>query len=173
MKLGTSAESLYALQPKAVMPSSFMLPCMDWAALRREFRKQRESRVGSRAKLVERIGEAGAADDDLDESTVYRFETDAKYYPRLSTFVRLVEGMGLTVPEFFGGLANKPAKVGPPDVRLLAAFNDAKTVADVREALEMALGALPGGSQTTATASGRKRGRLQTAGTRPAPARRR
>lgn len=77
-----------------------MLSGMDWSALRAVFRKERETRVGSRAKLSERA--STKADDELDESTVYRIETDPDYMPGLDTFVRLIEAMpNLTLTEFF------------------------------------------------------------------------
>ncbi len=77
-----------------------MLSGMDWAAMRSALRDERERRIGSRARLAERAAELG--DESLDESTIYRIETDAAYFPGMETFVRLVEAIpGLTLSELF------------------------------------------------------------------------
>lgn len=89
-----------------------MLCGMDWGAFRDAFRKEREERVGSRAKLVELALER--SDEKLDESTVFRIETDETYMPGIDTFARLIEAMpGLSFSEFFGrieGLPTSPAQ---------------------------------------------------------------
>jgi hypothetical protein len=79
-----------------------MLFGMDWARARTAFRQERTQRAGSRVRLVERASESGG--EPIDPSTVYRIETDTDYYPKLDTFARLVEAMGLTLTQFFASV---------------------------------------------------------------------
>lgn len=55
-------------------------------------RRAREAH-GARAKLQDATG--------IDESTIYRIETDEKYDPSISTVTTLIQGMGLSLSVFF------------------------------------------------------------------------
>jgi len=65
----------------------------DLAEFKAAMRRAREATVGGRAKLEAETG--------IDQSTIYRIETDATYDPSLSTVAKLIQGMGLTLSGFF------------------------------------------------------------------------
>jgi transcriptional regulator with XRE-family HTH domain len=123
-----------------------MLYRVDWERLRKTFRTERTSRVGSRAKLVGKIGE----DDEIDESTVYRLEQEADYFPKLNTLARLVEAMGLTLVEFFarvegvtapGGLEVSDFQPDSDTAKLAAALDRLVAVHSARQPAESTEGA--------------------------------
>lgn len=84
-----------------------MLSSVDFAVVREALRREREALVGSRAKLEERCGVA--------ESTIYRIETEPTYVPRVPVLLKLVEGLGLTLSDFFLRIeALRPTGEGDP-----------------------------------------------------------
>lgn len=70
-----------------------MLAGVEFSEVRDALRREREALVGSRAKLEQKSGVA--------ESTIYRIETEETYVPRVPVLMRIIEGMGLTLSEFF------------------------------------------------------------------------
>src|ERR1700747_1868959 len=96
-----------------------ILPAVDLALVRDAFRREREARVGSRTKLVELTGREGGP--PIDESTIFRIETDDTYIPGIDPFLRLIEAMpNLTPSEFFARLnwsekdrIDRPRQPGP------------------------------------------------------------
>lgn len=81
-----------------------MLPCVDFDAVRDALRREREARLGPRAKLEEASG--------ITEGTIFKIETKwvdprtkRAYVPSADQLLRLITALpGLTVAEFFAGI---------------------------------------------------------------------
>ena len=102
-----------------------IVAAMDLGLVREALRREREARVGSRARLEELTGQAGG--EPIDQSTIYRIETDETYIPGIDTVLRLIEAMpNLTPALFFSNLnftqkdridllRSSGSNLGPPD----------------------------------------------------------
>ena len=102
----------------------------------------------------------------MSESTIYRFERKGStYFPRLDTFVRLVEGMGLSLHEFIAGVP--------------ASLNDEQRATAVRASLDelreltASLHALASAHLPTTPAAAPTLGTTRAVGTKSARGRRR